>query len=74
MAHFVAYKEEGFDAPELAEVFLRNIIRLHGLPKDIVSACGSIFSSKFWGAFLDLLQVKPNFSTLFYPQYDGQTE
>ena len=74
MAHFIAYKEEGFDAPELAEVFLCNIVRLHGLPKDIVSDCGSVFTSKFWGALLDLLLIKPNFSTSFHPQSDGQTE
>ena len=74
MAHFIAYTEEGFDAPELAEVFLRNIVRLHGLPKDIVSDRGSVFTSKFWGAFLNLLHVQPNFSTSFHPQSDGQTE
>ena len=74
MAHFIAYTEEGFDAPELAEVFLHNIVRLHGLPKDIVSDRGSVFTSKFWCAFVKLLQIKPNFSTSFHPQSDGQTE
>jgi hypothetical protein len=72
--HLTKKKEEGFDAPELAEVFLRNIVRLHGLPKDIVSDCGSVFTSKFWCAFLGLLQINPNFSTSFHPQSDGQTE
>ena len=74
MAHFIAYTEERFDAPKLAEVFLNNIVQLHGLPKDIVSDHGSVFTSKFWCAFLDLLQIKPNFSTGFHPQSDGQTE
>src|ERR1039457_1904030 len=74
MSHFIAYTEEGFDAPKLAEVFLINIVRLHGLPKDIVSDCGSVFTSKFWCAFLDLLQIKTNFSTAFHPQSGGQME
>ena len=74
MAHFIAYTEEGFDAPELAEVFLHNIVRQHGLPKDIVSDHGSVFMSKFWCAFVKLLPIKPNFSTSFHPQSDGQTE
>ena len=67
MAPFIAYTEEGFDAPKLAEIFLDNIVRLYRLPKDIVSDHGSVFTSKFWGAFLDLLQIKPNLSTAFHP-------
>ena len=55
MAHFMVYQEDGFDALALAEVFLHNIVQLHGLPKDIVSDQGSVFTSKFWCAFLDLL-------------------
>lgn len=73
-AHFVPYKEKGFDAPELAKMFRQNIVRLHGLPTDIVSDRGTIFNSQFWKAFLQGLSTKPNFSTAFHPQTDGQTE
>ena len=30
----ITHIEEGFDAPKLAEVFLNNVVQLHGLPKD----------------------------------------
>ena len=73
-AHFVPYKEDGFGAIELAAMFRQNVMRLHGIPADIVSDRGSIFTSNFWRAFLQNLGTKPNFSTAFHPQTDGQTE
>ena len=47
-AHFIPFKEDGFDAPNLATMFRQHIWRLHGLPQDIVSDRGSIFNSQFW--------------------------
>ena len=73
-AHFVPYLAKGFDAPELAIMFRQNIMRLHGIPRDIISDRGSIFNSQFWRAFVNGLGIKPNFSTAFHPQSDGQTE
>lgn len=72
-AHFIrAHKDD--TAPTLAKHFLENIFRLHGLPTDIVSDRGSTFNSHFWRAFLKQLDIKPNLSTAFHPQSDGQTE
>ena len=73
-AHFVPFTEKGFDAPQLATMFRQNIIRLHGIPSDIVSDRGPIFNSQFWRAFVSGLGITPNFSTAFHPQSDGQTE
>jgi hypothetical protein len=74
MAHFIPYKEQGFDAPNLASVYQEQIFRLHGLPRDIVSDRGPIFNSQFWREFTSGLGIKCNFSTAFHPQSDGQTE
>ena len=49
-------------------------MRLHGIPTDLISDRGPIFNSKFWRAFVTGLGIKPNFSTAFHPQSDGQTE
>lgn len=59
---------------DLARQFLREIFRLHGLPTDIVSDRGPTFTSGWWRAFVSQLKVKPNVSTAFYPETDGQTE
>ncbi len=74
MSHFIPFTEKGFDSPELAKLFQKNIFRLHGIPKDIVSDRGPTFNSKFWRAFTAGLGIKCNFSTAFHPQSDGQTE
>ena len=73
MAHFSATKTTA-DAPAIARLFLQDVHRPHGLPADIVSDRDKIFTSKFWREFLALLDVKPNMSTAFHPQTDGQTE
>jgi hypothetical protein len=73
MAHFLPFKEEGFTSEQLAIMF-RFIFRLHGIPQDIVSDRGPIFTSKFWRAFCSGLGTKLNFSTALHPQTDGQTE
>lgn len=73
MAHFLPFKEEGFTSEHLAKMF-QFIFRLHGIPEDIVSDRGPIFTSKFWRSFASGVQIKLNFSTAFHPQSDGQTE
>nr|MBC9704328.1 DDE-type integrase/transposase/recombinase [Enterococcus sp.] len=73
MAHFLPFTEEGFTSVHLAKM-MRFIFRLHGIPEDIVSDRGPIFTSKFWGAFASGLDIKLNFSTAYHPQSDGQTE
>jgi hypothetical protein len=68
-AHFVPYTAKGFDAPLLAQMFRQNILRLHGIPSDIVSDRGSLFNSQFWRAFVIGLGI-----TAGHPQSDGQSE
>jgi hypothetical protein len=72
-AHFIKANKTD-DARTLARQFLDNIFRIHGLPNDIVSDRGATFTSQWWKEFLKMLKVKPNLSTAFHPQTDGQTE
>jgi hypothetical protein len=72
-AHFVACSES-ISASEVADLYMTNIFRLHGLPIDFISDRGTHFGSKFWNCFFSILGVKIKLSTSFHPQTDGQTE
>ncbi|KAE8235599.1 hypothetical protein A4X06_0g9818 [Tilletia controversa] len=69
-AHFVPANTTD-TSTTLAQHFINNVYRLHGLPIDIVSDRGSTFTSRWWSEVLALLRIKPNLSTAFHPQSDG---
>jgi hypothetical protein len=73
MAHFISCTKTT-DAPAFANLFISNIVRLHGLPASIVSDCGSIFTSNFWSTLASILRIDPRKLIAFHPQTDGQTE
>jgi transposase InsO family protein len=73
MAHYLPTRKD-LDARGLANLFLREIIRLHGPPKSIVTDRGSTFTSAYWSTFAQALGTRLLLSTAFHPQTDGQTE
>jgi transposase InsO family protein len=73
MRHFIPCHTT-IDAVGLAKLFLREVVRLHGLPKTIISDRGPQFASTFWGQICHRLGIDRRMSTAFHPQTDGQTE
>ncbi|GJX87762.1 retrovirus-related pol polyprotein from transposon 297 family protein [Tanacetum coccineum] len=72
-AHFIPLAHP-FTAIDVAQVFLDNIYKLHGLPNIIISNRGKVFLSMFWKELFKLLKVKLHMSTSYHPQIDVQTE
>jgi hypothetical protein len=73
MRHFIPCRTT-VDARGLAEMFMKEVIRLHGLPKTIISDRGSQFAAVFWKQICDRLGIERRLSTAFHPETDGQTE
>jgi len=72
-AHFIPVKHP-YTANSIAQLFLDNVVKLHGLPSTIVSNRDTIFLSKFWKELFKLYRVNLHLSTAYHPQSDGQTK
>ena len=69
-AHFIPVKSM-YEAGDIAKIFMKDIFKLHGLPRAIVSDRDVKFTSNFWkGLFADL-GTRLNFSIAYHPQTDG---
>ena len=58
----------------LAQLYVNEIVRLHGVPSSIVLDKDSWFTSHFWGGVQKALGTRLDFSTAFQPQIDGQSK
>jgi hypothetical protein len=58
----------------LARLYLLHVFSKHGIPSDIVSDHGLLFTSDFITSLAQLLDMKLKFSTTYHPKSDGQTE
>jgi hypothetical protein len=71
VAHFIPIKST-YKVVNIAEIFMREIFRLHGMPTTIISDRDPKFTSNFWKGLFEGLGTKLNFSITYHPQIDGQ--
>jgi hypothetical protein len=72
-AHFISVKTS-YTAEKLAWIYHKEVVRLHGIPRSIISDRGAVFTSRFWKALHKAMGTQLKFSSAFHPQTDGQTE
>jgi len=72
-AHFVA-SSHLYTVEEVAQVYLDNVLKLHGWPQSIVSDRYNIFLSAFWQALFSIQGSNLLLSSSYHLQTDGQTE
>ena len=63
-----------YSLDKLAELYINEIVRLHGIPISIISNRDLRFTSRFFGKLQEAIGTRLNFSTTFHPQTDGQSK
>ena len=72
-SHFILLKHP-YTAKSIAELFVKEIVRLHGIPKSLISDRDPLFVSHFWLELFKLQGTKLQMSFSYHPETDGQTE
>ena len=72
-AHFLPINVED-SLEKLAQLYVDEIVRLHGVLVSIVSDRDPRFTSRFWPSLQAALGTRLHFNTAFHPQTDGQSE
>ncbi|RDX89806.1 hypothetical protein CR513_28416, partial [Mucuna pruriens] len=62
------------DASHVANMFFREVVRIHGIPRTIVSDRDSNLLGYFWRSLWSRLYTKLLYSTTCHPLMDGQME
>ena len=72
-AHFLPVRTNHL-LDKLVELYIKEIVRLHGILVSIISDRDPRFTSRFWGKLQEALGTRLNFSIVFHPQTDGKSE
>lgn len=71
--HFIPLAHP-FTALKVAQLYMANVYKLHGMPSAIISDRDKVFTSTLWQELFHLSDTQLLMSSAFHPQTDGQTE
>ena len=66
VAHFLPVRTN-YGGEKLAQLYVNNIVKLHGVPSKIISDRGTQFTSKFWKSLHKAMGTKLYFSLAYHP-------
>ncbi|GJV90960.1 putative reverse transcriptase domain-containing protein [Tanacetum coccineum] len=69
-AHFLPMREND----PMERLYMKEVVRRHGIPVSIICDRGGRFTSNFWRSFQKALGTRLDMSTTYHPQTDGQSE
>jgi hypothetical protein len=69
-AHFIPLKTT-HKVADVADIFMKEVARLHKIPKTIVSDRDLKFTSNLWKGLFKGFRMNLNFSTTYHPESDG---
>jgi len=72
-AHFLPINQK-MSLDKLAKLYVKEIVRLHGVPASIISDRDPRFTSRFWQSLQNTLGTQLRMSSAYHPQTDGQSE
>nr|KYP55985.1 Retrotransposable element Tf2 [Cajanus cajan] len=72
-AHFLPVNKR-WSLERLSPLYIREIVRLHGVPSSIISDRDPRFTSMFWQTLHQALGMRLRLSSAYHPQTDGQSE
>src|SRR4051812_6756567 len=67
VAHFFPIRES-ITTSQLEDLYVSRVVSLHGVPLEINSYRGSLFTSRFWKSFQNSMGTHISFRTAFHPQ------
>ena len=73
MVHLISSQID-YNAKQVVKMMFQYVYKLHGLPKDIVTDWGSLFTSTFWQHLYQLVGMKLKLLGAYHLQTDGLTE
>ena len=72
-SHFLPFRTHWLIS-HLAELFVREVVRLLGVLSSIIFYHDPKFTSHFWQKFQEVMGIELHMSSVYHPQFDGQNE